>query len=637
MRQLPATRRRFPSWLPAVLLLALALALRVYRLGDQELRGDEAFGYFFSLRPYADIVRATLRLREPHPVASYFVQHAWLGWAGHSEYALRFISAWCGAAATALIYRLGRQLALGKRASLVGALLLAISPYAIWHSQDARMYTMSLALTLASTILAISVWRDGGRRACVAYVVVSWLALHTHYFAAFVALAQNLAWLLERVKSWRSPFELGRPAGRIGLGAPHAAWLGSQIVLALLYAPWLFAAWGALTTYPGAADSPGLVAMGYRSLSVFAVGETVPTAQRIGWAGLAAGGALVGAMSLARAGRVGQRALIVLTLYLLIPLLATWASARSRPIFNERYLIAAAPPFYLLLAAALASTTGSRSLLRRTLGLGLALALLVGVGLSLDRAYHDPAFSKTIGWRELATAMQRLAAGMPLAQTRLVDNAPDPTLWYYTGPLPHLTLPPAAQDRVGSQRAVAELAADDVRRVILARKGSAGWDASDIAPTTLAEVYTLVAEAPVRDWTVQVYVRPPATLAPVGERFAKDMILAAAAAEPLALSPGGVVAVHLRWQGEPEALAGSEKVFLHLVDGEGRLVAQDDRPLDGEIGSVRSYGIRLPSELAPGRYRLVAGLYDPGQPGAPRLLTERGQDSVVLAELIATQ
>ena len=627
----PASARRFPISWGILLILALALALRVYRLGEQELRGDEAFGYFFSLRPYADIMRATLRLREPHPVASYFVQHTWLEWVGHSEYALRFLSAWCGVAATALIYRLGRRLALGWPASLAGAMLLAISPYAIWHSQDARMYTMSLALTLASTILAISVWQGGETRAGIAYVAVSWLALHTHYFAAFVVLAQNLAWLLLYGKGLRSVLRRGRTLDR---GGPPALWIVSQVVLALLYGPWLFAAWSTLTTYPGAADSPSFAAMGYRSLSVFAVGEAVPAAQRLGWASLAACGALAGAASLARAGGAGRHALVVLASYWLIPLLTTWASARSRPLFNERYLIAAAPPFYLLLAVAILSNVRSRGFLRQALGIGCALALLAGAGLSLHRAYADPAFSKTIGWRELATTMQRLTAGMSRAQTRLVDNAPDPTLWYYTGPAPHLTLPPAAQDRAASQRAVSELVAADVRHVILARKGSTGWDALDIAPTTLAEAYTLIMETPVRGWMVQVYVRPPATLAPVGARFADGVMLAAAATEPMALSPGGVVAVHLRWEGRAEALAGSEKVFLHLVDGEGKLVAQDDQPLGREMGAVRSYGIRLPAGLAPGRYRLLAGLYDPDRPGAPRLLTEQGQDSVLLAELV---
>ena len=93
-----------PAWHLALLALTLvALTLRVYRLDAQELRGDEAFGYFFALRSYDDIVAATLALHEPHPVASYFLQKTWLGWAGDSEFALRFVSVWWGVLATALL------------------------------------------------------------------------------------------------------------------------------------------------------------------------------------------------------------------------------------------------------------------------------------------------------------------------------------------------------------------------------------------------------------------------------------------------------------------------------------------------------------------------------------------------------
>ena len=171
----------------------MAFGLRVFRLGYQELRGDETFGFFFSQNSLAEIIRSTLALREPHPVASYFLEKAWLTSAGHSEFALRFVSAWFGVLAVALLYRLGRRLGFGALTAILAAALLAASPYAIWHSQDARMYTISLALTLASTWLALEVLRTGGRlRYGLAYVLVSWLALQTHYFAVFVLLAQNI-------------------------------------------------------------------------------------------------------------------------------------------------------------------------------------------------------------------------------------------------------------------------------------------------------------------------------------------------------------------------------------------------------------------------------------------------------------
>ena len=83
---LPATRLA-AGWTSRAVLAAILLAafgLRVYRLGWQELRGDEAFGYFFSQATWAQIIDSTLALREPHPVASYFLQNAWLAAAGHS-------------------------------------------------------------------------------------------------------------------------------------------------------------------------------------------------------------------------------------------------------------------------------------------------------------------------------------------------------------------------------------------------------------------------------------------------------------------------------------------------------------------------------------------------------------------------
>lgn len=134
-------------WL-LLLILLLGWGLRLWRLDYQELRGDEVFGYFFSLRPFDDMVQATVDLQEPHPVASYVVQQEWLGWAGHSEFALRFSSVWFGLLAVVLLWRLAQALTLPTTTALLATLLLAISPYAVWHSQDARMYSMSLALHL---------------------------------------------------------------------------------------------------------------------------------------------------------------------------------------------------------------------------------------------------------------------------------------------------------------------------------------------------------------------------------------------------------------------------------------------------------------------------------------------------------
>ena len=620
-----------------LLILLIAFGLRLHRLGYQELRGDEAFGYFFSQRSFAGIVQATLELQEPHPVASYFVQKAWLAAAGDREVALRYLSAWFGVAAVALIARLGRRLDYAPAAAVSAAGLLAISPYTIWHSQDARMYSMSLALTLASTWLAVE-WLGRQRWPWAAgYVAVSWLALHTHYFAAFVLLAQ-------------SAFVLSRALVLPRLYRTAISWLSLQLVLGMLYLPWLTQAGATLAGYLGNGDSPAFLAMLQRAGAVLAVGESMPPAQRPWWA-LASGIALVtGGLWLARAGPAARRSLWLLALYLGVPLLATWVSARQRPIFDERYLVAAAPPFYLLLAAntgwidAVRSVHGRPRAAARAWALATALLFAIvvaGMLLSLAGLYANPAYSKTRGWRELAAAFDRLAAGLPAEQVRVAQNYPDPTLWYYyRGPIDHTVLPPAPHDAAGAAQAASALAEAGVARVILPVQPAKNWDASGIAPAALGAVYDQVVEKQVGVWPVQVYAGQPlsATVLPLEVRFDNGVTLAGVGGlAETALPPGGMLAPKLFWTTGQKAMA-DVKVTVQLLDDQGRLVAQHDealaaaRPGNG-MARVRSYGILLPEALAPGEYRLIVALYDGAQAKGARFLTEDGADAVELARV----
>jgi hypothetical protein len=634
-RRSPAQRRasylsRDALWALALLgVLLSAFALRVYRLGYQELRGDEAFGYFFTQASIGTIIRNTIALREPHPIGSYLLQKGVWALLGQGEFALRFASAWFGALAAALLYRLARGLGFNRAAATLGAALLAFSPYAIWHSQDARMYAMSMALTLGSTVLLVEGLRRNQTATWAGYVAVSWLALHVHYFAVFVLAAQVLyvaiLALLER--------DMRRRA---------LAWLVAMIVLGVCYLPWLLAARDTLAGYRGNGDSPGPAAMTSRALSVFAVGETIPADQRILWAGLAGVLLILAGWRLAKESRPARRALLLLALYLAVPVLATWVSALNRPIFNERYLIAAAPPFYLLLAAAVfghgaenAAESGRR---RASLAAAVLLGLLVlGIVGSAMRYYGDPEYSKTRGWRELARAMEAQATGADPERTRLAQTYPDPVLWYYTGPVAHLVLPPAAHDEAGARREVTALVEAGVERITLAVQPSEAWDDRDIGPAALAEHYVQVSSKPVSDWDVQTYVRAPAGMAPSGAEWTNGVTLAAAALAGPRLAPGGPLVAFLDWAGDAAQLTGSEKLTVQLLDANGALVAQADAPFGaGDLaGEAQPYVLEVPWALPAGNYTVIAALYDPGQEGAPRVSTVAGSDHVTLGALAA--
>ncbi|WP_297632600.1 glycosyltransferase family 39 protein [Caldilinea sp.] len=609
--------------------LLLAFLLRAYRLDHQELRGDEAFGYFFVQRTYAGMIEATVALAEPHPVGSYFVLKPWLSLAGDGEFALRFPSVWFGVLAVALTLRLALRLGFRRATALLATLLLALSPYAVWHSQDARMYSMSMALTVAAVWLGVETLQRQRSRWGLAYVAVAWLALHTHYYAAF-ALAALTFFVATRA--------LFVPNARGSL----AHWLMWQMIVAALYLPWLLSVAGIIGSYGGNGDSPDFWSMAQRSLSVFAVGETAPAEQRTAWA--VAGGLLlaIAVLRLGAGSPTDRRTLWLLICYFALPVLIIWWSAWERPIFNERYLAVSAPAFALLIAAAFDGRrfSGPREPLLRGAALLLLAALLAGMTLSLYRHYADPAYSKTRGWRELAAALERFSAGLPAEQVRIAQNFPDPTLWYYyRGAVEHIVLPPGPHDEAGARAAVDALAKAGVRRILLPLQPAANWDDRDLAVAALAQSpYDRVDEERVGVWPLLLYAGQPSPRveAEMNALFENGFLLhGVSGLEGQQLVPGGLLTFALVGM-RPPGDVGALKLSVQLLNGDGALATQQDLPLtewrrgDGRT-MTRNYGLRLPAELPPGGYRLIAVLYDPTIEGLPRIRTMDGAELVELA------
>jgi hypothetical protein len=118
-------------------------------------------------------------------------------------------------------------------------------------------------------------------------------------------------------------------------------------------------------------------------------------------------------------------------------------------------------------------------------------------------------------------------------------------------------------------------------------------------------------------------------------------------AEPDSPVPGDILRVSLFWETEAP-LDDRYKVFLHLLDDTGQLVAQtDNEPRDGLLPTtiwtpgeivVDRDGILLPSDLSPGRYTLVTGLYYlvSGDRLAVASGATLGEDRLILAEVTVT-
>ena len=113
--------------------------------------------------------------------------------------------------------------------------------------------------------------------------------------------------------------------------------------------------------------------------------------------------------------------------------------------------------------------------------------------------------------------------------------------------------------------------------------------------------------------------------------FANGLTLERAQVSPDFPPAGGRLVVHTEWNGDPAALTGGEKLFLHLLDESGNLVAQWDPEFRMDSSQVlTSVAMPIPPNIPVGPLRLIAGLYDVNTEGAPRILTESGEESLLL-------
>jgi mannosyltransferase len=239
----PPVNHRLKVLSPAhlvVLLLALAVgaALRVDRLGREELTTDEAFSWRMSTYPAAEIVARTAA--DVHPPLYYLALRGWTGVWGDSPVALRSLSTVFGLAAVLLAYlvcvetgRVGARIGGTREAgAAVAAVLVAVHADQVSHSRHARMYAMGAFLAGVSAWLLLRALRSETRalRWWAAYAFAAAALFYTHYYGAFTVAAQLLFAAVVVAARWRSAPE-GRSAAR--------GWLGAVLMAGALVVPWI--------------------------------------------------------------------------------------------------------------------------------------------------------------------------------------------------------------------------------------------------------------------------------------------------------------------------------------------------------------------------------------------------------------
>ena len=618
-------------WLSVMLLvLLLAAGLRFHRLGAQSLWYDEGVAWGHATRSLSELVP---RLQNNVHVPVYFAALGiWEDLAGDSEFALRSLSAFASVLGVAWTYALGMRL-FHPLAGVTAAAFVALNSFSVYYAQETRMYAMLTAIAACAMWLFARQLRRLGkgasrheRRDIVLLGVVNALGMYTHVAYALVLLSQGVVWL------WR----LATVASAFRRGA-FLNFIGAFGLTGLLFLPWLPTSLRQVFAQPNIAQPIALDLLLRRMTQNLTLGDAVEATPYV----------TVALVVLLLAGLRPRRglwrmilplclALLSIALYLALGLgerylrfllpagiaMALWLGRGCWILWSFKPIAKAFPLHFLLKIAALA----------------LAFAMLLAQWISLPKLYHDAAFQRD----DLRGLTRRIESALGEDDAVIVSAAglEEALRYYYRADAPVYGLPTSA-DGVETRRQVRDIiAAHSQIHVIF--YGSVEQDPEGIVEATLnAETFEIG-----DDWVGDLrYARyATATDLPLpmllARRFGRDIVLRSVALNEGAHAAGDVILARFVWRTDLP-LETRYKVFLQLLDGDGRLVAQRDSEPGGGLRSTTSWqvgadvidnhGLRLPAELPRGDYVLIAGLYDLRDPMA-RLAVD-GADYVELARI----
>ena len=669
----PLPREAVLRWPVAILIVCwLAFSLRIYRLGSQSLWYDEGLSVYLANLPPLDTIQVSAAT--DHPPLHALMLGAWMQVAGRNEFAVRFVSLWWGVLATALTWRLGREL-LTDAIGAVGAMLTAASAFAVWYAQETRGYSLLLALTLIATWAFVRLYcpsepcngdqsrsstetprhkaAQSDRWVWAVLAASSVAALYTHYYAAFTLLALNLSFLA--VLACRTFSKRPIPNMQYLIFRSPISFYLSQLLILAAFVPWLPAAIRQATTnvtyFPGRVGWQTVMGDTLRAL---ATGDVASTA--IATWGIGAMGLLTVAGAFAEQPGTTRLNRVIAALLVGVPVAAMAAIAWQKPKFAPRYLIGALPAFYLLVGAGFAVLWRSVVRQNRILLFGRRVLVIAGAGVllitsvfSLRATYFDPARQRP--------DVRGVAAYISLNEKPgdvivLLSGHQSPVFeYYYRGKnsiisMPNGIMPPAQSPLdYGAARRLNDIAfgRDRLWLVLWQR------ELADPTDVVMSELLTKTRRLGVGQDFNEVHLmlfdlqdHPPLGDGPqhvLGVDFAEPIALAGYDLNVAPYAPGESLDLALYWQASGR-ITRNYHVFTHLLapdekmaGGSDHIAGADNYPTslwaDGSL--IRNnFTLRIPPDASPGKYTIEVGLYD----AHGRLKLAGGADRILLAKIV---
>ena len=216
------------TWAALGMILAIGLALRLYRLSEESVCLEEYVSVSHLDAP--DLAAFLKEVKGHYPYGAplaYGICYVWTRVVGDSVARARLLCVLVGMSVVVLLFSYTRELygrtVFARNAGLIAALCVALSPEHVFRSQEVRMYAFLTLFALLSTWSFLKALRDGRPRWWVLNVLANCCVLWTHLFGFLLVLSEAVFLLLFRWRERRKT--VAWFAVHCLMGLPLAVWV----------------------------------------------------------------------------------------------------------------------------------------------------------------------------------------------------------------------------------------------------------------------------------------------------------------------------------------------------------------------------------------------------------------------------
>ena len=185
-----------------ILILIISFFVRVYGLQSENIWPDEGGTVFHAHKSVLHNIKWSLSV-------GYFplyhvILSSWEKIFGLEEFSVRFLSLIFGILSVYIVFKIGTFM-FNKKVGIYSAIIMALSPFNVSYSQEARVYTLLVLLSLSSIYFYLRFIESQKKKHMIYYILFTFLMLNTHAPAIFILVFQNIHYLLfvkKNFKKW---------------------------------------------------------------------------------------------------------------------------------------------------------------------------------------------------------------------------------------------------------------------------------------------------------------------------------------------------------------------------------------------------------------------------------------------------